>query len=118
MGGCGLFGIGGDDSPPNSPTGLSADSEDSAIVLDWQTVQAGDLSGYNVYRSTSSLADISGRTPVNNEGPISEGNYTDDTVENGTSYHYKVTAVDEAGNESDPSNEVRKTPFSDPPDRP
>ncbi len=116
--GCDLPGFGGDDSPPEVPTGLSADSEDSAVVLDWETVQAGDLSGYNVYRSTSTIADVSGMDPVHGGGAVSDASYTDDTAENGTTYHYVVTAVDEAGNESNPSGEVQKTPFTDPPDRP
>lgn len=36
--------------------------------------------------------------------------YTDDEVESGTEYFYRVTAVDEDGNESGPSNEVSATP--------
>jgi len=115
---CDLPGFGSDDSPPDSPTGLSADSEDSAIVLDWETVQVGDLSGYNVYRSTSKIGDISGVDPVNGDSPASDASYTDNATENGATYHYVVTAVDKAGNESDPSGEVQKTPFADPPDRP
>jgi hypothetical protein len=32
--------------------------------------------------------------------------------------HYVVTAVDTAANESNPSGEIEKTPFDDPPSRP
>jgi len=116
--GCDLPGVGGDDSPPEVPTELSADSEDSAVVLDWEAVQAEDLTGYNVYRSTSTIADVSGMDPVHGGGPVSDASYMDDTAENGTTYHYVVTAVDNSENESDPSEEVQKTPFADPPDRP
>ena len=116
--GCDLPGFGGDSTPPDPPSGLSADSEDSAIVLDWQSVQSGDLDGYNVYRSTSSIASTEGRSPVNGEDLASGTNYTDDTVQNGTTYYYVVTALDDAGNESEPSGETQKTPFADPPDRP
>ena len=115
---CDLPGFGSDDSPPDSPTGLSADSEDSAIALDWETVQAGDLGGYNVYRSTSAIGDVSGKDPVNGGDPVSDASYTDNATDNGTTYHYVVTAVDKGDNESDPSGEVQKTPFADPPDRP
>ena len=115
---CDLPGFGSDDSPPDSPTGLSADSEDSAIALDWETVQAGDLSGYNVYRSTSAIGDVSNLDPLNGSEPVTGASYTDDTAENGTTYRCVVTAVNESDNESDPSEEVQKTPFSDPPDQP
>lgn len=116
--GCDLPGFGGDSTPPDSPTGLSADSEDGAIVLNWQGVQAGDLNGYNVYRSSSSMVSTEGRSPINEGDPVSGTSYTDDAADNGTTYHYVVTAVDEADNESEPSDEVQKTPFANPPDRP
>lgn len=70
-----------------------------------------------MYRSTSSIEEISGLDPLN-EARISEANHTDETAENGTTYHYVVTALDEAGNESGPSGEVTKTPLASPPDRP
>lgn len=118
MAGCDLFGGDKDTTPPEPPTGLSAASQDAAITLDWSAVQADDLAGYNVYRSTSAIGDVSNLDPVNGSEPVTGASYTDDTAENGTTYRYVVTAVDEADNESDPSEEVQKTPFADPPDRP
>lgn len=116
--GCGAVGGGGDVGPPGAPSGLSAQSQDAAVDLEWNEVQPGDLAGYNVYRSTSSIEGISGMAPVNRDSAISEVTYTDEGVENGSAYHYVVTAVDEAGNESNSSSEVEVTPFSDPPGRP
>jgi len=101
---------------PASPTGVQATSQDGAIGLDWDAVGAADA--YRVYRSTSSGVDASG-SPLNTG--ISSAEYVDESAENGTKYHYVVTAVATDGEESaesDPSNEVEKTPFSDPPDRP
>ena len=115
--GCDLPGF-GEDPPPEPPSGLSADSEDSAIVLGWEGAQGGNLRGYNIYRSTSAITNLSELDPVNEGEPVSGVSYTDDTVENGTTYHYVVTAVGGSGSESDPSGEVQKTPFADPPDRP
>lgn len=114
LGGCGILG-GEDMTPPESPSGLSAASQDGAIALNWNAVQADDLAGYSVYRSTSSGVSTSG-SPL--DKGVSPAEYLDKTVENGTTYYYVVTAVDEAENESDPSGEVDKTPFSNPPDRP
>jgi hypothetical protein len=115
--GCDLPGF-GSDPPPEPPSGLNADSEDSAIALDWEVVQGGNVNGYNVYRSTSAIAGISELDPVNGGDPVSDSSYTDATAENGTTYHYVVTAVNSSGTESNPSGEVQKTPFADPPDRP
>jgi len=101
---------------PASPTGVQATSQNGAIGLDWDAVGAADT--YRVYRSTSSGVDASG-SPL--DTGVGSAEYVDDTAENGTKYYYVVTAVAEEGGESaesDPSNEVEKTPFSDPPDRP
>jgi TolB protein len=117
--GCGLFGGAGEDTTsPEPPTGLSAVSQDAAIALDWGAVQADDLAGYNVYRSTSTIGDVSNLDPVNASAPVTGASYTDDTAGNGTRYRYVVTAIDKAGNESEPSGEIEKTPFAAPPDRP
>lgn len=115
--GCDLPGF-GSDPPPVSPSGLSADSEDSAIALDWKGVQEGNVIGYNVYQSTSTISGISELDPVNGGDPVSDTSYTDTAAENGTTYHYVVTAVNSSGTESNPSEEVQKTPFADPPNRP
>ena len=113
---------GGDDdgggdgtTAPAAPSGLTGESEYSAVSLSWEAVEAEDLGGYNVYRGTESGVSTSG-DPLD-EGR-SETTYTDDGAENGTTYYYVVTAVDGEGNESDPSNEVEKTPFDEPPTRP
>lgn len=108
----------GDSGPtaPAAPTGLSATSQDGAIALDWGAVSEADT--YRIYRSTSSGVGASG-SPL--DSGIGSADYVDDTAENGTKYYYVATAVAEEGGESaegDPSNEVEKTPFSDPPDRP
>ena len=107
---------GGGPEAPAAPSGLEATSGDSEISLDWNAV--GEADRYRVYRSTSSGSGASG-SPL--DTGVSSAGYTDETAENGTKYFYVVTAmVSENGEsaESDPSNEVEKTPFSDPPDRP
>ncbi len=107
---------GGGLEAPASPNGLEAASQDGAIGLDWDAVSEAD--SYRVYRSTSSGVGVSG-SPL--DTGVSSADYTDETAENGTKYYYVVTAVAEENGEtaeSDPSSEVEKTPFSDPPDRP
>lgn len=108
---------GGDNTATQPPEGLSATSGNESIDLSWGAVGADDLGGYNVYRSTSSISDVSGMTRINGS-LLSSTSYTDDGLTNGTTYHYVVTAVDESGNESGRSDEVRRAPFDDPPSRP
>jgi len=95
---------------PSAPTGLMATSDDAAVHLDWNGSSAAEA--YNVYRATSTMSDV----PDEPLAQISATSYTDEDVQNGTTYHYRVTAVADA--DSDPSEEVIVTPFAEPPDRP
>lgn len=114
-GAVGLVGCdgGGASDAPAAPTGVQATSQEGAVALRWE--EAAGAEGYNVYRDTNSTSGVSG-TPVNGETPIEQAAYTDDAVENGTRYYYRVTAV--GGGESEPSSEVSARPFPSPPDRP
>lgn len=107
-----------DTTPPEPPKALSATSQDGAIGLHWYEVSDRDLGGYNIYRSISSIEEISGLDPLNSDKTVMQARYEDESAENGTTYHYVVTAFDRAGNESEASNQVRKTAFNTPPSRP
>ena len=114
--GCSATGSEPEVEAPAAPTGLEATSQNGAIGLSWNAV--GEADTYRVYRGTSSGVEASG-SPL--ETGISPAGYTDETAENGTTYYYVVTAAAEEGDksaESNPSGEVEKTPFADPPDRP
>ncbi len=114
--GCSATGSEPEVEAPAAPTGLEATSQNGAIDLSWDAV--GEADTYRVYRGTSSGVEASG-SPL--ETGISPAGYTDETAENGTTYYYVVTAAAEEGGksaESNPSGEVEKTPFADPPDRP
>lgn len=123
--GCGSGGGGNSDTDaPSAPTNLTGSSGDAIIDLDWDGVGAGDLDGYNVYRATDTIKRVSNRDP-RNESLLSETVYTDNNVQNGTTYFYVVTAVDDAGNESAPhpnpnqgDDAFVKTPFPPPETRP
>jgi len=96
-------------TPPDPPTGLSATAGDGTVSLDWNDNSEGDLAGYNIYRSTTSGGGPGGYSQIDSLVAISE--YTDDTVTNGTTYYYVVTAEDTSSNESDFSNEDSATPI-------
>lgn len=108
----------GPDEPPSAPANLSGTSGDQEIELTWDANDEDDLSGYNLYRSTSSFSDASDMQPVNRSGLITSPIFTDTGLENGTTYYYRITAVDEGDKESAVSTQLEITPFSDPPDRP
>lgn len=91
----------GDVVPPAAPAGLAAAVNRTDVSLDWSlTANAEpDLAGYNIYRSASA-----GWMKVN-AVVLTGKSYLDSGLRNG-SYSYRITAVDTAGNESLPSNEV------------
>ncbi|WP_440998744.1 fibronectin type III domain-containing protein [Fodinibius sp. SL11] len=107
-----------DNNAPSAPTSLKGTSGDQEVVLTWDANTESDLTGYNLYRSTSSISDISGMDPVNGSNMIQAAEYTDTALENGTTYYYRLTAIDENENESSMSSQLEITPFSNPPDRP
>ncbi len=75
-----------------------------SVVLTWDA-SPSNVSGYNVYRSTvsgSSYAKI-------NSSLVLAIDYTDSTVQSGTTYYYVTTAVDSDGIESVYSNEASAT---------
>jgi len=98
---------------PSKPTGLIATAGDGRVELSWEANSESDLAGYNLYQSTASFSAVSNATKLN-ASPIPGTAYADEDVTNGTSYYYRVTAVDGEGNESGLSREVNATPSSDP----
>ncbi|MCB9853682.1 MAG: endonuclease [Phycisphaerales bacterium] len=89
-----------------APTGLSAVAGDSAVSLSWNANAEPDLSGYNIYRSTTS----GGPYAQLNGAVVNTNAYNDTTVVNGTTYFYVVTAVNTGADESSYSDEASGTP--------
>ncbi|PQJ26858.1 hypothetical protein BSZ35_18175 [Salinibacter sp. 10B] len=98
-----------EETPPTAPTGLTASAGDQEVSLSWDANSENDLAGYNLYRSTSSFTDPTSATQVNGS-LLTSTSYTDSGLSNGTTYYYRLTAVDEAGAESTPSGEASATP--------
>ena len=96
--------------PPQPPAGLVAVpgegfSAPLSVDLSWEPNAEMDLLGYNVYRRTGS-----GEFLRLNADPVSVSAYRDAKVVAGQLYTYRVTAVDQRGNESTPGTEVKETP--------
>ncbi len=78
---------------------------DNIAALEWDAVNDPDLVGYRVYHAVAG-----GAYPPFGSG-ISAGSSTSITIsrlDSGNRYYFRVTAVDNAGNESGFSNEVYK----------
>ncbi len=92
-----------DNLAPSTPQGLMAASGDTSINLVWNTVPEEDFRYYALYRGTESgfTADSS-----NLLGTTIDTAYSDIEVANDSTYYYRVSAYDFAGNESELSDEV------------
>jgi len=77
---------------PEQPTGLSVIAGAMTIELSWNGVTDADLAGYRVYRGGVKIAD-----------GLTAAVYSDKDVTAGSRYVYQVSAVDQAGNESEKS---------------
>jgi fibronectin type 3 domain-containing protein len=96
-------GSGASQTPPSTPSGLSASAGNAQVSLSW-TGSSGATS-YNVYRGTTAGGE--GATPI--ATGLTGTSYTNTGLTNGTTYYYKVAAVNSAGT-SGMSNEASATP--------
>jgi len=103
-----------DTTPPAAPTELAATAGDAAVDLEWADNGEADLAGYHVYRATAEAGDYTRLTA----DPVAASAWRDSGVANGTTYFYKITAIDTAGNESAPSLPASATPVDAPPSAP
>ena len=100
-----------DTTPPAQPQGLTATPGDASVSLSWTPNSEADLRGYNLYRSLVTPVPTTG-TPVNGGTPLTSAGHIDTGLSNGTTYHYVVVAVDNAGNGSTPSADAFATPVA------
>jgi len=70
------------------------------VDLTWDASSSGSIAGYNVYRATSASGPFSKINPALDAAL----NYSDNTVQSGSTYYYATTAVDTSGQESSYSN--------------
>jgi hypothetical protein len=89
--------------PPAVPTGLTASAGIGSIELAWERSTEPDFKEYRVLRSEGGAAFV--QIAAGLEAP----SYSDRSVESGKRYRYRVAAVDQAGNSSEPSNPVEAT---------
>jgi len=92
--------------PPAVPQGLVAvaDSVAGAIDLSWMPDSDPDLASYHLYRR-----DLQASLPARIASVGVETSFRDSGVDAGHTYAYSVSAVDQIGNESKRSPEVKET---------
>jgi|SRR5581483_4842841 len=73
-----------------------------SVSLSWNASASSNVQ-YNVYRGTQHLGPYGTKV---NSAPLSSTRFTDSMVQNGATYYYVVTAVDQKFVESDYSNET------------
>jgi len=106
-----------DITPPATPTGLTSAGENGRVTLSWTASASPDVTGYFIYRSAA--AGTSYRRL--NGAPQRETRYVDESVTNGVTYTYRVSAVDSSVpfNESALTDAVSAVPRDrTPPDAP
>ncbi|MDP3726387.1 MAG: hypothetical protein Q8R36_04285, partial [bacterium] len=93
---------------PSTPTNLSASAiSDTQISLSWRaSVDNVGVAGYKVFRNGAEITTVSGLS------------YTDSSRSPQTSYTYRVSAYDRAGNNSAQSGSANATTESPPPPPP
>lgn len=79
----------------------------SSATLTWNANSENDLASYRIYRSTTPGAYGSAIATV----PAGTTTYAATGLTVGTTYYFRITAVDSSNNESQPSTEVSKSIF-------
>lgn len=97
-----------DNAVPSAPTGLQILPAVTRISVAWDVPPMEEgVARFNVYRSTD------GTTYTLYRNGLTTAGFHDDYVDQGVTYHYVVTAVDSAGNESAQSAPVSAVPTPD-----
>ena len=91
-----------------SPTSVSAAAAGGRISIFWPANPERDVVGYNLFRSTDPDLPLDKWTRLNRT-PLERTTFQDDAVQSGVKYYYYLTAVDSAGNVSQPSAVASET---------
>jgi len=108
------------------PDRVESQAGDEQVTISWAGSDAAEE--YHVFRAEENFGaplvqGSSVATPLLsitrvNDDPLQDTTYTDEGLENGKEYYYRVTAVDEEDSGTEGSEMVTGTPLPDPPDRP
>jgi len=94
--------------PPSAPASISVAAAPGRLSIFFAANPEPDIAGYNIFRSTDPNLAKASWTKIN-QALLTRTTYQDDRVEPGQKYYYYLTAVDDAGNVSQPSEVVSET---------
>ena len=97
-----------DTFPPSAPASITVAAAPGRLSIFFPANPEADIAGYNIYRSTD--PDLP-KDKWNKLNPalLTRTTFQDERVESGKRYYYYLTAVDQAGNVSAPSEVVSET---------
>jgi len=87
---------------PERPSVAAPEPSSAKLAIFFAANKETDIAGYNIYRSTDPDLPRQNWTKLN-QTLLTRTTFTDDKVEPGKTYYYYVVAVDNAGNQSPPS---------------
>ncbi|RYE12915.1 MAG: hypothetical protein EOP51_30700, partial [Sphingobacteriales bacterium] len=90
---------------PTSPTGLAATPAVAQNIISWNANVENDLASYKVYQGITANPTVLLATVV-----AGITTYTHTGLDNGTTYYYRISAVDNAGNESTVTADITSVP--------
>ena len=97
-----------DTFPPSPPAAITVAATPTTISIFFATNPEKDVVGYRLYRSLDPNADKT-KWDLLTRDPLTTNTFQDTRVESGKTYYYYLTAVDKAGNVSQPSDVVSET---------
>lgn len=93
---------------PSAPAAITLAATPTTISIFFATNPEKDVIGYRIYRSEDANLDKAKWELLTRE-ILTTNTYQDSRVESGKTYYYYLTAVDKAGNVSEPSDVVSET---------
>ena len=97
-----------DEFAPSAPTSITIAAAPGRLSLFFPANPERDVAGYNIYRSTDPNLPRE-RWTLLTRAPLTRTTYQDESVVAGQRYYYYVTAIDAAGNPSQPSEVASET---------
>ncbi len=94
--------------PPSAPTSITIAAAPGRLSLFFPANPERDVAGYNIYRSPDPALPVEAWIKLNTE-LLTGTTFQDDKVESGKKYYYYLTAVDQNGNTSPPSEVISET---------
>ena len=97
-----------DTFPPSPPAAITLAATPTTISIFFATNPEKDVTGYKLYRSEDPDLEKAAWTLLT-PAAITANTFQDPQVESGKTYYYYLTAIDKAGNISEPSEVVSET---------